>query len=502
MGGPAGVFGLFESEDEAGEVEVARVGDFQVRGVGFEHKDGFAEAFDEGGVVGAGEIVLLIGPPEEVGLEDLRGLDGDELGAVEGAFNGAGGEVGLAGSAEDGVERVFGRFGRGLRGDLLDGVGQGAAGDDGGVAMVEDGREEAVDEGRRGAWAGRVVDGDDGGGVCDMFKGGLDALPAVLGATGADGAAEEGEAVGVAELEFVECAGFVVRAGDDDLVDARVVGEELDGALEDGASAEVLIELVLLAETGGRSGGRDDDADAHGGMIGDLGPRFGGWGYHRGMTDPSPASPDYLAPYADAVRAHGASFEATLWASKEKQVGRFAVIAEMADLTGRVIVDAGCGLGDLAAYCEEQGIGYGKYIGLEAMPDMVAAAAKRELPEARFEDSDFAADPEVFGRLAKSDRFDVAVFSGSLNTFEPDAAFEVVRRAFRAAQEGVVFNFLSAKNHERNPINPAPAKRFEPSAMLERVLGLTPRVRFRQDYFDGHDGTIALFHSDRAETRK
>ncbi len=212
-------------------------------------------------------------------------------------------------------------------------------------------------------------------------------------------------------------------------------------------------------------------------------------------------APDYLAPYADAVRTHGASFEATLWASREKQEGRFAVIASMVDLTGRVIVDAGCGMGDLAVFCEANGIAYGRYIGLEAMPDMVEAAKRRGLAEARFEVSDFAADTGVFERLARSDGTDLVVFSGSLNTFEPEAAFAVVARAFRAAREGVVFNFLSAKNHERNPINPAPARRFEPAHMLDLALGLTPRVLFRQDYFDGHDATVAMLHSDRARTR-
>lgn len=215
----------------------------------------------------------------------------------------------------------------------------------------------------------------------------------------------------------------------------------------------------------------------------------------------SDASPAYLAPYADAVRTHGASFEATLWASKEKQVGRFAVIAEMADLTGRVIVDAGCGLGDLAAFCEDRGISYGRYIGLEAMGDMAKAGAERGLPEARFETVDFASETGCFERLAKSDGFDLAVFSGSLNTFDPEHAFGVVKDAFRHAREGVVFNFLSAKNHERNPIDPAPAKRFDPAWMLDRALALTPRVRFRQDYFDGHDATISMMHSERARTR-
>lgn len=235
--------------------------------------------------------------------------------------------------------------------------------------------------------------------------------------------------------------------------------------------------------------------------------RSAGRGYHRAMSDspketPAGGSPDYLAPYADAVRTHGATFEATLWASKEKQVGRFAVIAEMADLTGRVIVDAGCGLGDLASFCEERGIDYGRYIGLEAMPDMVRAGEARGLPEARFETVDFASDTGCFERLTKSDGFDLAVFSGSLNTFEPEHAFSVVREAFRHAREGVMFNFLSVRNHERSPINPAPAKRFDPAKMLDRALALTPRVRFRQDYFDGHDATIAMMHSERARTRR
>ena len=216
----------------------------------------------------------------------------------------------------------------------------------------------------------------------------------------------------------------------------------------------------------------------------------------------SEESPAYLAPYADAVRTHGASFEATLWASKEKQVGRFAVIAGMADLTGRVIVDAGCGLGDLAAFCEDRGISYGRYIGQEAMADMAKAGAERGLPEARFETVDFASDEGYFERLGASEGFDLAVFSGSLNTFDPEDAFGSVSRAFRHAREGVGFNFRAARNHERNPVDPSPAKRFDPVPMLDRALTLTPKVLLRQDYFDGHDATLAMMHSDRARTRR
>jgi SAM-dependent methyltransferase len=198
--------------------------------------------------------------------------------------------------------------------------------------------------------------------------------------------------------------------------------------------------------------------------------------------------PSYLAPYERAVADFGASFEATLWASREKQLGRFEVMADMVDFTGRIVLDAGCGLGDFASWMERRGVAYGRFIGLEAMPSMVDAAAERGLPDAIFERSDFVADPTAFS----SRIVDIVVFSGSLNTLSAAEATPVLRRAWEAAREAVVFNFLSARNHEPNPIDTSPAQRWEPTDLLAFALDLTPRARFRQDYFDGHDGTIAM----------
>src|SRR5690606_672316 len=136
-----------------------------------------------------------------------------------------------------------------------------------GMVVVDDRAEHAIDEGGRRAGPGGVVDGDDRCGIRDMLERGLDGLPAVLGAAGADRAAEQAKPVGVAELELVKRAGLVGGASDDDLMDARVIGKKFDGSLKDGSSAEILIEFVLLPETGGCSGGGDDDADAHSQMI-------------------------------------------------------------------------------------------------------------------------------------------------------------------------------------------------------------------------------------------
>lgn len=215
------------------------------------------------------------------------------------------------------------------------------------------------------------------------------------------------------------------------------------------------------------------------------------------MSDPASDSPDYLAPYAEAIREHGPSFQATLWNDRQKQHVRFDVIASMINLTGRVVVDAGCGLGDLAARLTELGVEYGAYVGLEGMPEFVDEAQQRGLPEAAFLHSDFVADGRAFSDLEKHPALgghpvDVVCFSGSLNTLGTEPALLVLQRAWDVAREGIVFNFLSSEHHRVDEGDTAPAIRFDTLRVLKWAMERTPRVLFRQDYFDGHDGTIAM----------
>ncbi len=215
------------------------------------------------------------------------------------------------------------------------------------------------------------------------------------------------------------------------------------------------------------------------------------------MHDTARDRPDYLAPYAEAIREHGPRFEATLWNDKSKQHLRFDVIASMMHLTGRVVVDAGCGLGDLAARLTELGIEYGAYVGLEGMPEFVSEAQARGLPEATFLYADFVADGRAFADAAKDPALgghpiDVVCFSGSLNTLGTEPALLVLQRAWDAAREGIVFNFLSSEHHRVDEGDTAPAIRFDTMRVLKWAMERTPRVVFRQDYLDGHDATIAM----------
>ncbi|RMH23727.1 MAG: methyltransferase domain-containing protein [Planctomycetota bacterium] len=207
--------------------------------------------------------------------------------------------------------------------------------------------------------------------------------------------------------------------------------------------------------------------------------------------------PPYLAPYRAILDAHGPSFEATGWRSRQMQTTRFDVLIDLADLAGRSVIDAGSGQGALCDRLVERGVEHAAYVGLDAMPEMIEQSASRGLPGARFEVCDIAREPDAFSRWSRAaggPGADVIVFSGSLNTMDDETAMRTLGRAWDAAEEALLFNFLS----DRAPAallaqDPAPARRLDTLALLDWALSRTPLVRFRQDYLGGHDATIAMF---------
>lgn len=199
----------------------------------------------------------------------------------------------------------------------------------------------------------------------------------------------------------------------------------------------------------------------------------------------------YLQPYREAVQRFGAGFEATLWTNREAQVLRFDVMIDLAGFEDCVILDAGCGQGDFAARLLERNVPFSKYIGVDAMPQMIEAAERRAMPRCEFAVGDVLADPSVLSRGAP----DYVCISGTLNTMDEDSARGLVGTAFEAAAQAVQFNFLSNRAHARwADQDPSPARRFDPVWWLDFCLTLSSRVSFTQAYFDGHDATIMVQH--------
>jgi len=199
--------------------------------------------------------------------------------------------------------------------------------------------------------------------------------------------------------------------------------------------------------------------------------------------------PDYLEPYHDAMKRFGPSFETTLWRNRSFQIKRFEVFCDMVDPTGRRLLDAGCGLGDLYDYLEHAGSAPSLYVGLDALPGMVDEAKRRHVgcESVDFQTVDFVADRASLRPCEP----DIIFISGALNTVPEDIAREVLVAAFDACGEAFVFNFLSNRcSAEAAGRDTAPATRFDTVGLLDWALRTTPFVRFRQDYLTGHDATI------------
>jgi SAM-dependent methyltransferase len=207
-----------------------------------------------------------------------------------------------------------------------------------------------------------------------------------------------------------------------------------------------------------------------------------------------PRSAPYLEPYRDAVDRFGPRFEATLWASPEHQRLRFIALTQCFDFTGATVVDAGCGDGALARFLSDQRVRFRRFIGLEAIPEMVAAAGRGAPEGAEFHLRDFLQDEGAFTRfLPAGERPGVVLFSGSLNTFTDNQAMTALERAWAATGSALLFNFLTDCTCERTlRQDTGPARRFGTLKMLEWALTRTTSVVLRHDYLPGHDATVCM----------
>ena len=203
---------------------------------------------------------------------------------------------------------------------------------------------------------------------------------------------------------------------------------------------------------------------------------------------------DYLQPYREAAKQYGSGFDVTLWATPRTQAIRFAVIAQMIDLTGKTVLDAGCSRGDFAAYLHAAGVSFGRFVGVDGVDEVVEIASGRGLERCRFVAGDFVQRPE----LLATDRPEVVTISGSLNTMRLETALAVLEGAWAGASEALIFNFLSDRAGDRAPRQSHPAHRLPLMELLDWALSKSWDVQLRQDYFEyGHDATILVRHAGR-----
>jgi len=172
------------------------------------------------------------------------------------------------------------------------------------------------------------------------------------------------------------------------------------------------------------------------------------------------------------VRLYGNDWRALGWQSRETQLRRFEVLADIGSLAQTHVLDVGCGLGDLYGYLCAKEI-WVTYTGYDLVSEMVERA-RRRYPEARFVVRD------VLQGLS-DERFDYILCSGAFNLDfgnNLEAIQRVLREMYDACTRGVAINFLSTTDPWRDPI----FYHYDPQAMQAFCQTFCPHVRVRQDY--------------------
>lgn len=183
--------------------------------------------------------------------------------------------------------------------------------------------------------------------------------------------------------------------------------------------------------------------------------------------------------YQETSEKYGDDFKAVHWGSQETQYFRFKILTEIANFYNDkhcIILDYGCGLGDLFFYLLFNGF-RGKYIGVDILKSFIDSAKKKfqKYSQAKF----YLVRSEKDIRKLK---YDYCLISGAFNNKLKNnerLLKSIVKEAFQNSRQGAAFNAISTYTNYRDK-NMA---YFNPFAVAKFCLKeLTPFFVLRHDY--------------------
>lgn len=179
----------------------------------------------------------------------------------------------------------------------------------------------------------------------------------------------------------------------------------------------------------------------------------------------------------------GGSVKALGWRGEESQVKRFEVLENIGELNGCVLLDIGCGHGDLKGFLDRTHSNY-TYIGIDHMPEFIDVANTRygERANTHFFQADFA--------TAKFPQVNYVVASGVFNyrCASPRFYTDMIEKMYAVADRGFAFNMLLAERFPDHPILVG----HDPVAITSFCKQLSPRVEVIDGYFDD-DFTVFMY---------
>lgn len=191
--------------------------------------------------------------------------------------------------------------------------------------------------------------------------------------------------------------------------------------------------------------------------------------------------------YQAMLAEHGDTYKALDWGSRESQLKRFEVLADVGIMSGDHILDIGCGLADFNAWLIKHKPGV-RYSGIDITPEMVEQA------RCRFPNIDIS-NMTLFDLDSDLGIYDYLVASGIFffRKEQPKRYMkESISHMFELSKKGIAFNTLSS--WKKDKIN----SEFyaSPIEVINYCKTLSPFVVLRHDYHPG-DFTIYVYKKNK-----
>lgn len=175
--------------------------------------------------------------------------------------------------------------------------------------------------------------------------------------------------------------------------------------------------------------------------------------------------------------------------SKASHEKRFHKVSEIGDLTGKRILDVGCGLGGYYSFLKEKGVDF-FYEGFDINEKMLEGARLKN-PEIKehFKNIDIIQNPVA-------DVYDYAFSIGPLNLFmEGDANYEFTFRLmeslFKCSRIGFALSMTSTLSKKKNK----ETFYYEPERIIKHITSYCNNYRLDHSYLP-HDFTVFCYKED------